>query len=266
MLRKILPSNKVFESEAFKNDRQKFYLLCQNLGRSTLELFSDEENYIFCRGAENIPTCIWSKDHINTSILKEIESGIRMFINGTKKFDCKRELFEMLQKDNFKPMNNDGFEIGFLLCEKTVEPLITDGYIDRPELEDEETLINFLIDDINNMDGATPIDYVEASREIKELYSSHDFYVWRNNDGKIVCMAGVSRYDSLGKIGHVYTPPEERNNGYASNLVFEMTNKLLKQGVEPLLYTDYNYAKANRVYKKVGYKDKGTLVNFSCDK
>ena len=36
------------------NDRQKFYLLCQNLGRSTLELFSDEENYIICRGAENI--------------------------------------------------------------------------------------------------------------------------------------------------------------------------------------------------------------------
>lgn len=266
MLRKILPSNKVFESEAFLNDRQKFYLLCQNLGRSTLELFSDEENYIICRGAKNIPTCIWSKDHINTSILKEIEGGIRMFINGTKKFDCKRELFEMLQEDEFKPMNDDGFEIGFLLCEKTVEPLITDGYIDVPNLEDEETLINFLIDDINNMDGATPIDRAEATREIKDLYSSHDFYVWRNEDGKIVCMGGVSRYDSLGKIGHVYTPPEERNNGYASNLVYEMTNKLLEQGVEPLLYTDYNYGKANRVYKKVGYEDRGTLMNFSCEK
>ena len=45
-----------------------------------------------------------------------------------------------------------------------------------------------------------------------------------------------------------------------------MTNKLLDNGLVPLLYTDYNYPPSNKAYINAGYEDKGILINFSCFK
>ena len=59
---------------------------------------------------------------------------------------------------------------------------------------------------------------------------------------------------------------EERAKGYAANLIYAVTNDLLKQGLVPLLYTDYNYVPSNRAYINAGYEDTGILINFTCSK
>ena len=59
--------------------------------------------------------------------------------------------------------------------------------------------------------------------------------------------------DNQARLNHVYTPPEERQKGYAANLIYLMTNELLDKGLVPLLYTDYNYIPSNKAYINVGY-------------
>ena len=42
-------------------------LILKNLPSETLELYSDEENYIVCRGHKKFPTWIWTKDNFDKS-------------------------------------------------------------------------------------------------------------------------------------------------------------------------------------------------------
>ena len=79
-------------------------------------------------------------------------------------------------------------------------------------------------------------------------------------------MANYTITDNQAKLGHVYTPTEERKKGYAANLIYLMTNELLDKGLVPLLYTDYNYIPSNKAYINAGYEDTGILINFSCSK
>lgn len=58
MIKRIKPDNKILLSSEFQNDKYKFFLILQNLESETLELYSDEENYILCRGNKKYPTWI----------------------------------------------------------------------------------------------------------------------------------------------------------------------------------------------------------------
>jgi predicted GNAT family acetyltransferase len=72
--------------------------------------------------------------------------------------------------------------------------------------------------------------------------------------------------DNQVKLSHVYTPIDERSKGYASNLIYTLTNELLEKELIPLLYTDYNYKPSNKAYINAGYEDTGILINFTCSK
>lgn len=57
------------------------------------------------------------------------------------------------------------------------------------------------------------------------------------------------------RIGYVYTPPEQRNRGYASALVAALSRKMLDSGVGfCVLYTDLANPTSNAIYRRVGYE------------
>jgi predicted GNAT family acetyltransferase len=57
------------------------------------------------------------------------------------------------------------------------------------------------------------------------------------------------------RIGLVYTPPEHRGRGYASNAVAELTRRLLASGRKYCtLFTDKSNPTSNSVYTKIGYE------------
>ncbi len=79
-------------------------------------------------------------------------------------------------------------------------------------------------------------------------------------------MTNYSEVDGQAKLSYVYTPIDDRGKGFAANLIYSMTSDLLKRGLVPLLYTDYNYIPSNKAYINVEYEDTGILINFSCSK
>ncbi len=269
MYKKIEPNNKIFNSPDFQKDKYKFNIILKNLPSPELELYSDEENYIICRGSKKWPTWIWTKDGFSVSIIDEIEELIKLYLtdNEKDKFTCKKELYDMLVKRNFININiEDYFEMGFLICNKTVRPKKCDGILSKPNLDDRDTLEKYWYDDCMEMNGIDAITSEQAKEDVDGFIQDENFYVLRNSQNKIVCMASYSVVGNQAKLSHAYTPIEERKKGYAANLIYLMTNEILSKGLIPLLYTDYNYAPSNKAYINAGYEDTGILINFSCSR
>lgn len=268
-MKKITKDNKIFNSPEFQKDKYKFNIILKNLPSPTLELYSDEENYIICRGSTKWPTWIWTKDNFDKSKLSEIEQLINLYLTEAErdKFTCKKDLYDLLLSNNFDKINQeDYFEMGFLICYQTKQPKPCDGTLSIPTEEDRETLIEYWYADNQEMNGVEKITMEKAIEDVDGFLTSGTFYVLRNPRGKIVSMASYSIVGEQAKLAHVYTPQEERGKGYAANLIYLMTNDLLNRNLVPLLYTDYNYIPSNKAYINAGYEDTGILINFSCSK
>ncbi len=268
-MKKIDANNKIFYSKEFQKDKYKFFLITQNLKYESVVLYSDEENYVICRGKIGWPTWIWTKDNFDITKLKEIEQAIELYLTDSDKdkFTCKKELYDLLVNTGFDKINSeDYFEMGTLYCKQTKKPKDCDGKISIATIEDKQTLIKYWFDDNQEMNGVDPISREQAEIDVQQMLDSNKLYIWRNSIGKIVCMANYSETDNQAKLSHVYTPINERGKGYAANLIYNMTNDLLAKNLVPLLYTDYNYIPSNKSYINIGYEDTGILINFSCSK
>jgi uncharacterized protein len=98
-------------------------------------------------------------------------------------------------------------------------------------------------------DGLTESPLAQAERVIADGRR----YVWL--DPEPVAMAGYSGPTPNGvRVNAVYTPPEFRGRGYASNLVAQLSQHLLDQGRKYcFLFTDQANPTSNSIYQKIGY-------------
>lgn len=266
-MKQIDKNNQILQSPDFTKDKTKFALILQNLDSESLLLYSDEENYIICRGKIGWPTWIWTKDGIDFSKVKEIELVMDQYLTDAEKdnFTCKKEFYEMLVQDGYAKLNpEDYFEMGSLSCQRTIKPRPCDGQMDIPSPNDKDTIVQYWYNDCAEMNGVDSISMEKAQSDVEEFLTSGTFFVWRNSKGKVVCMVSYKQTSNFARLSHVYTPVEERKKGYAANLIYTLTNNLLAQGLLPLLYTDYNYIPSNKAYINAGYEDTGVLINFSC--
>lgn len=151
-----------------------------------------------------------------------------------------------------------------LLLKQMKQGTLNKGLIFRnAELKDKNILKKFIYD------FSYEIHHTKLNDEkIENLYNKYlDFgYYIIENDGKIVSQAAVVRKLINGKcLGAVYTPKEERNNGYCYNLIYRLCDELLKQKENKFicLYTeDYNEI-SNHIYmKKLDLKDNIIVLNL----
>jgi len=79
-------------------------------------------------------------------------------------------------------------------------------------------------------------------------------YLWEDA-GEVVALAGAGGPTPRGvRIGPVYTPPDRRGRGYASNLVAEVSQRQLAAGRSfCFLFTDLANPTSNHIYQSIGY-------------
>jgi uncharacterized protein len=102
--------------------------------------------------------------------------------------------------------------------------------------------------------GGPAQDYeANADRWIRGIGRSG--YLWLDDD-RPVSLAGAGGLTPTGiRIGPVYTPPELRGCGYASNLVAGVSQLLLDSGRRfVFLFTDLANPTANKIYQAIGYE------------
>ena len=137
---------------------------------------------------------------------------------------------------------------------------LSPGKLRFARLDDHPLMTKWIIalsDDIGE-----PTTLENARNRAQKLIKDQQLYIW-DNDGP-VSIAGVSRPMKNGMtIGVVYTPPEHRNNGYATSSVLLLTKKLLSDGYSFCsLYTDLSNPTSNSIYTKIGYVPIGDALAF----
>ena len=84
---------------------------------------------------------------------------------------------------------------------------------------------------------------------------SRTLWLWEDGD-EILSLTGAGGPTPNGiRIGPVYTPPEARGRGYASNLVAAVSQDALDAGRRfCFLFTDAANPTSNHIYQEIGYK------------
>ena len=248
-----------------KQEEQARFALLYQITNGECKKETDNSSYFMAQTKIGYPVWVWTKNNISKNKIKEVQDKMKHFIIDNEKvnFTCKKEFYDILKNNKFDVLTNDYFEMGSYYCNQTIKPRSAKGNIFLANMEDVEILANYHIWDnkeINNIN----ISKSDAIKHIAELIEKKVFYVWRDQNNKIVCTAALNTNLQFARINHVYTPVEERCKGYAKNLIYVLTNKALDEGFIPVMYTDYNYPASNKAYKAVGYEDVGVLINFSC--
>lgn len=262
MYKRIFKDNRIFGSKEFKMDRYKYYIALKIVSSSDSNIYSDENNYIVLQSNSDTPIWIWTKDNIDKSYINEIFECINKFFNSKSKITCKQEFYDLLLSNKIIPIDNENyFEMGSLYCEKTIEPKVITGIMEKAADEDIDVIAEYWKDD-NLETENNELTIEDALKDAKTMVDDGNTYLLKNDNNKIVCMASYNFIEDVAKINHVYTPIEERKKGYCANLIYNLSNLLLKDKIVPMLYTDYNYIPSNKSYMNVGYVKSGTLVTF----
>jgi len=94
------------------------------------------------------------------------------------------------------------------------------------------------------------LDYVRA----ENLITQGKVFIWSLDD-EPVSMALKNRPIAHSiTVGGVYTPPEQRRQGFAGTLVAHLSQHLLNEGYQFVnLFTDLDNPTSNKIYQEVGY-------------
>lgn len=94
-----------------------------------------------------------------------------------------------------------------------------------------------------------------VQRFVDTLIKTASIFCWVKGEKPVSMAAIIRRTDHIAIVGMVYTPQEERGNGYALNCVKKLSEYIVTQGYSRCgLFTDKDYPISNKIYQKIGYE------------
>lgn len=259
--------NELLTKQEYLADKLKFSFVDQNRKLATALVYSDDETYAVVQGEKTVPVWVWTLENLSLDKLKEVRNALtQLLTNEELHVTSRKEVYDYLLNSNYSYLDeNSYFELGFLECKRPVKPKKCDGYLDRLRKDELNLLSEYFYLDRQEL-PLYSVTKEEAYEKCKAFLQDETFYVWRNDESKLVAYLNYMVFDGVAKLANVYTVLDERRKGYCTNLVYEVTKKLLESGLRVMLYTDYKYPNSNGAYKKVGYEDLGYLVNYNLRK
>jgi GNAT superfamily N-acetyltransferase len=102
-----------------------------------------------------------------------------------------------------------------------------------------------------------------AARSVAQKLSADDLVVWERDGGVVSMAAVVRRTPWSSAIALVYTPPEQRGNGYASAVVAALSQRELDAGRRWCsLLADAANPTTNHIYAEIGYEPRCDTRHF----
>lgn len=264
---------KVLNSEEYKKEKTTFSIISLILTSETLEYYTDGQNYLICRSNPNTPIWVWNKDDISEDIVNEILIKLDSMLDKERiiQITSKEVIFKRLMEkykdivvDNYFMQKGNYLQMRAYECNNLIKPKNIKGYKERPIDKDLELLAYFQkcdIEDTIREEYAKEVTKEQLFETAKKHIDTPNFYVWKV-DNRIVATAGYID----NRVSMVFTNREDRGNGYAGMLCYELCEELIKQGKTPMLYADADYVPSNRAYQKIGFKEVGNLYNVKIGK
>lgn len=146
-------------------------------------------------------------------------------------------------------------------CPNVVKPNNVPGDLKKAAREDVDTVADYLAGFTRDAFG-TPVEPSTQLSKANTMIDTGNLYLWLV-DGKPVSMANIShRSPRHARINAVFTPINQRKNGYASILVAELCSFLEKEKLIPMLYADISNPASNKVYQNIGFLKSGKIAEI----
>lgn len=264
---------KLLKNEEYLKEQTTFNIISLILTSKTLEHYTDGENYLICRSNPNTPIWVWNKDDISENKVNEIlikldnmldEDNVIQITSKEVIFKKLMEKYKDIIVDNYFMQKGNYLQMRVYECENLVAPKEIIGHKERPTYEDIELLAYFQKCDLED---TIEEEYVKqiSKENLLEIAKKHidnpNFYVWKV-DNRIVATAGYID----NRVSMVFTNRDDRGNGYAGMLCYELCKEIIAQGKTPMLYADADYIPSNRAYQKIGFEEVGNLYNVKIGK
>lgn len=102
-------------------------------------------------------------------------------------------------------------------------------------------------------------DRAELTRRLR----ARRIWFWRDGNGEPVQLTAASPPAfGVARVGPVYTPPDQRGRGWASNAVAEISRRIRDGGARVCLFTDQANPTSNRLYAALGYRPVVDMANL----
>ena len=127
---------------------------------------------------------------------------------------------------------------------------------------DDQPLMAQWIDAFSQEALGEPADRDKAEKSAERFIADKQLYIWDCNGP--VSIAKTTRPMRNGiTVTAVYTPPEQRNKGYATSCVASLTKKLLSERYSFCsLFADQSNPTSNSIYAKIGYVPLGDALEI----
>lgn len=242
--------------ELLKDDRVTFSVLYSIIQRENQYLESDYENYIICYSEKPYPVWLWTKEDISDDSLNE---AIKIL---TSKYPLSEGFTYNMRKQITDKIPNSNIEtsmISYVLNELN-DIDYADGKLVKASIDDLEILTDYMkafhkeihLDLLDNLD--------EYREKALNRLQTRECYFFENSEGEKVALTILSNDNDHVHISYVYTVPKFRKMGYAETLVHFLCKKALENNLTPTLYADEYYAPSNNCYKKLGFEERGLIV------
>ncbi len=110
--------------------------------------------------------------------------------------------------------------------------------------------------------GATSHE-VPDEQDIRRRIAGGRIWFWVDAAGQRVHLTAANPPSfGVARVGPVYTPPDQRGRGWASNAVAEVSRRLRAQGERVCLYTDQANPTSNKIYAAIGYRPVVDMANL----
>ncbi|MFT5141969.1 MAG: ribosomal protein S18 acetylase RimI-like enzyme [Rhodothermales bacterium] len=134
-----------------------------------------------------------------------------------------------------------------------------EGQLRVASTEDTELAVEWTASFVSET-GLLPANYDD---HVRRLIAAEELYMW--DDGQRRCMIGATAPTPSGiRIGYVYTPPANRDKGFASAATAHLTQLMLTRFDFCTLYTDLSNPTSNSIYQRIGYRPVADVsdINF----
>lgn len=266
---KIQGDHPIIEKLLSGNDAIVYNLVSFIRGQNGARLQTDGRSYLTAQTNANCPMWVYVNAHADKQTEKElftvfseaIEENAHLSINAQKGF-AEKTLTSFASQFGLKLSKRAPLNAYFIKDVREIAPV---GKL-VASTEKYEKDIAMLIQQgaIDDWDGNMADE--EAMQFAKAHANSGSLYLWAAQ-GNVVSMARIVRYGtSYARITSVVTERAARGNGYAKMLVGELSNRLLAEGLTPVLYARSENLSSNRCYQNLGFERAGEICEFKLEK
>ena len=135
-----------------------------------------------------------------------------------------------------------------------------EGNLRRASSDDRDLMIRWVREFHSEVHEPSP----DVERLVDDRLADGQLWIWEETWPKSMSVS-IKPVAGITRIGGVYTPPENRKNGYAAACVHGLSRLEQNTGHRCILYTDLENPTSNSIYRRIGYRAVAEVLRYRFD-